>query len=112
MGGVVISPNMKRTKEMIDPQGNIIDPETKGIIELNDPGYVPTKEEIEAQINAVPIKENPTKSQDTIHETFPYMEKSITEQIDQAKKLLADLEVKKKEEIQRMKDELAKLEAE
>ena len=43
---------------MIDPSGNIINPETKEVIKLNVPDYVPTKEEIEKQINAIaPVPE-------------------------------------------------------
>lgn len=58
MGGVTISPNMKRTKDRIDTAGNIINPETKEIIQKNDPGYIPTKEEVEAKIN-VPVEPIP-----------------------------------------------------
>lgn len=41
MGGVVISPNIKKVKEMIDLQGNVIDPHTKKIIKKEPPEYIP-----------------------------------------------------------------------
>lgn len=36
-GSVVMSPKLKRTREMIDPDGNVIDPETKQVIKRNTP---------------------------------------------------------------------------
>lgn len=51
-GPVVIAPNLKKTSVRIDPAGNEIDPKTKKIIKAKEPEYVPTKEEIEAKINA------------------------------------------------------------
>lgn len=51
MGGVVISPNVQRTKQMIDVNGNQIDPKTKQVISQVDVPYVPTKEEIETMVN-------------------------------------------------------------
>lgn len=107
-----------------------------GIKEKNDSGYKPTKEEIERVINlpkeAVPIPEGLTvENAAVLADKTPvahvpegnltglfgdsFQESpaiTITEQIDRAKKHLADLELKKKEEIQRMKETLALLEAE
>lgn len=103
--GVVISPNMKRTKEMIDPMGNIIDPETKTVLELNTPGYVPTKEEVEAKIN-VPVE--PTSPPVNFQPTDTKL--TIQQQIEQAEQHLVALKLQKKDQIHKMKEELAKLE--
>ena len=141
MGGVVVKSGKKKETAWIDPEGNILDVEASqtglkvnGIKEKNDPGYKPTKEEIEHVINLpkepakvpegltpenaaslgeapVKITDNPTRADTTLHETHPFRKLTITEEIDQAKKHLADLEVKKKEEIARRKAELAELEA-
>ena len=37
----IISPNLKRTSERIDPAGNVIDIKTKQIIKPVEPEYVP-----------------------------------------------------------------------
>lgn len=47
-GGVVISPNIKREKVQINAEGDEVIPFTKQVIKKNDPGYVPTPEEIAA----------------------------------------------------------------
>lgn len=41
MGGVIISPNIKRVSERIDPAGNVINPRTKQIIQPVQSEYVP-----------------------------------------------------------------------
>ena len=42
MGGTYISPNPKRTKELIDPDGNVLDSlETKNIIKLAEAPVAP-----------------------------------------------------------------------
>ena len=114
MGGVIISPNMKHVRERIDPEGNVINPETKELIEKNAVGYVPTKEEVEAKINlpTEPIKPNlpPESIFSRLAPPMVGIMPTIQEQIEQAKKHLADLELQKKEEIKRKKAELAALE--
>jgi hypothetical protein len=104
MGNILISPNIKKESVRIDPNGNLIDSRTKQIIQKNEPDYIPTKEEIEAQINAVPAPEEPKPP--VLGSTLP-----IAVQIEQAKAHLAALELLKQDEIKRMKEELARLEA-
>jgi hypothetical protein len=41
MGGVVIAKDIKKTKEMIDLAGNVIDPQTKRVIKKEPPEYIP-----------------------------------------------------------------------
>lgn len=101
MSQVILSPNVKKESVRIDTYGNIIDPKTGEILKANVPDYVPTKEEIEAKINMP--KEPPA--------VLPTA-KSISEQIAYAERLLAELKLKKKEEITRLKQELEKLEKE
>ncbi len=118
----------------MDADGNILDMEVSptglvnhGILEKNEPQYIPTKEEIETKINlpkeAVPIPEGLTVENaailasqippvPTLIETKQQSTLSIQQQIDQAEKHLADLKVQKKEEIARRKAELAELEKE
>lgn len=49
MGNVVLGRKVKREKARIDPNtGDVIDPKTGDLIEKNDPGYMPTKQELES----------------------------------------------------------------
>lgn len=59
MGGVFISPNLKKTSDRIDTSGNIIDKNSKQIISANTPEYVPTPEEIQ---KTTPVTEKPVDS--------------------------------------------------
>jgi len=54
----IISNNLKRTSERIDPAGNIIDARTKQIIKPIEPEYVPTvvSQETPPQIPATTSK--------------------------------------------------------
>jgi len=92
MGGVVISPNIKKESVRISPSGDIIDPNTKQILQKNEPEIV----EQPAMVEPEPVKTALT----------------IQERIDATKKLLADLEEEKRLEIQKMKEALARLENE
>jgi restriction endonuclease Mrr len=51
MGGVVISPKLKKTSVRIDMYGNEIDPVTKQVIKPAEEEYKPTPQEIEAVKN-------------------------------------------------------------
>ena len=42
---VIISPNIKRESERINPNGEVIDPRTKQVIKHSAPDYVPTAED-------------------------------------------------------------------
>lgn len=45
-GGVVISPNVKKTSDRLNKNGDIIDPKTKQVIEKKEEPYAPTSEEL------------------------------------------------------------------
>jgi hypothetical protein len=97
MGQVVISPNIKRTSERIDPAGNVIDPRTKQIIVPKQVEYVPPIQPIstpEAKIEPMP---QPVIKDDGM---------SIHEQIKQAEANLEKLKEAKKVKIEQMKKEL------
>ncbi len=71
---------------MINPDGDVIDPETKKIVEKNDPGYIPTKEEIEAKVN---ISKEAIKVPEQIKKLNPLgdlIKKQIQEQVQQTVK--------------------------
>ena len=51
----IISPNLKRTSERIDPAGNIINARTKEIIKPVEPVYVPPETPVEAPQAPTPI---------------------------------------------------------
>ena len=101
---VVISPNIRKESVRLNINGDIIDPHTKQVIKPNAPDYIPTRQEIEAQINA-PVEEvfRPISTPET--------KLTISQQIEEAKKHLADLELQKQDEIKRKRAELAELEA-
>lgn len=43
---VIISPNIKRQSDRINPNGEVIDPRTRQVIKHSVPEYVPTAEDI------------------------------------------------------------------
>lgn len=104
MGGVTISPNIHKEAVRINTNGDVIDPKTKQVIQPNAPDYIPTREEIEAQINATPVEQ--------VSRPISTETKTIAQQIEEAKAHLASLELQKQDEIKRMKEELARLEQE
>ena len=62
MGNVVISPNIKRQSERIDPAGNIINSKTKEVIKSIEPEYiapvVEPKVEVKQETNSMSEKIN------------------------------------------------------
>lgn len=107
----IISHNLKKTSERIDPQGNIINPKTKQVIAQNNQEYIPSPEEL-ARVD------NTTQPDSILDATASPMEgtrasstpKSIQEEINATKAKLAQLEEKKKQKIEEMKRELEELE--
>lgn len=93
----IISPNIKKTSERIDPSGNIINPRTKQIVKPVEPEFVPPTPEI---IHTASPVEPPQLSNPL----------SIQQQIDEAKANLAKLEELKKLKIAQMKAEIELLE--
>lgn len=93
MGNVIISPNIKKVSDRIDTSGNILNPKTKEII---------TKVEPEIAQQPAP--------QSVIASTTSFTPKveglSILDQIEQAKKNLAQLEELKRLKIEEKKKEL------
>lgn len=97
MGNVYIDPNLRKTSERIDPDGNIINPRTKQVIQ-------PVIQDYQEPENVV-VNQAPQKQETPISSSL-----SIQEQIDQAKQNLAKLEELKKLKIAQMKAELELLE--
>ena len=91
---IVISPNIKKESARIDPVGNIIDAQTKQVIQPVESEYVPP---VEAPQEA---PQAPTSNA-----------MSIQAQIDEAKSNLSKLEELKKLKIAEMKAQLELLEA-
>jgi hypothetical protein len=94
MGGVFVSPNIKKESVRISPNGDFIDPKTKQVIQEVEPEFV------------API-EQPTPQIQT-----PPKDKSIKELIAETEAALVQLKEMRKQEIERMKAELAELEEE
>ena len=98
-GGVIISPNIKRTKESINVNGDKVVPFTKQIIEKNEPAYVPTPEEVNKAVAKTPepLPAHPDSTMDSL---------SVLEQIEATKKKLVELEELKRLKIEEKKKEL------
>lgn len=96
MGNVYIDPNLRKTSERIDPQGNIINPRTKQVIQPVEEDYIAPQE-----ATSEAPKTLPQPLQAPITSSL-----SIQDQIDQAKKDLAKLEELKKLKIAQMEAEL------
>lgn len=96
MNNVILSQNIKRVSERIDPSGNVINPVTKQVVIPNTPEYIPTVEDMTPKTVAQPISSSPL---------------SIQQQIDEAKANLLKLEELKKLKIAEMKAQLELLEA-
>ncbi len=90
MNNVVISPNPRKISERIDHNGNVINPITKEITQ-------PIEQEYVAPVQPVQQPIQQSKAQTTL---------SIQEQIEEAKKNLAQLEELKKLKIAQMEAEL------
>lgn len=93
MGGVIISPNIKKTSVRIDPDGNIINKDTKEIIENNS-------DLIPEPVTTPIVREQPV--QHTL---------SIADQIKETEERLAQLKELKQLKIQQMKAEIELLES-
>lgn len=100
---VLISPNLKKQSDRIDPMGNIIDKRTKQILEPVTIDDV-TPQDIKNAMQNVGQDMPQTES-------FVTNPLSIQEEIDETKKRLALLEEKKKAQIEEMKKQLAILES-
>lgn len=93
MGNVYIDPNLRKESNRIDPDGNIINPRTKQIIQ-------PIIQDYQEPENVV-INQAPQKQEAPISNSL-----TIQEQIDQAKENLAKLQELKKLKIAQMEAEL------
>lgn len=57
MGGVIISPNIKKTSARVNLAGDIIDPKTKQPLErIDQPDYVPNAEDFERAAAHIPAE--------------------------------------------------------
>lgn len=96
MGGVVVSPNIKRESVRIDPAGNVINPRTKAIVTPVEVDVVsPVK--VEEVVETAPVPMNSPLA--------------IQQQIEDAKANLAQLEELKKLKIAEMKAQLELLQS-
>lgn len=93
---VIIDPNIKKVSERINPNGDVINPKTKEIITPNLPEYVEPVQTLATVPQPVPQPVSTTLS--------------IQQQIEEAKKNLAQLEELKKLKIAQMKAEIELLE--
>lgn len=121
MGNVVMGQNIKRTKEIIDANGNVLsslDPQKKQIVQSNKPDYVPTVDEIKAMVTGAKEGQQ-TVAKATVEELkekgllVAVMENkstSIVQQIKDAEAHLDRLHELKKAEITKKKKELEELE--
>lgn len=106
---VQISANLNKRKESIDVHGNIVVPFTKQIIKSVDEGnYIPTPEEIQQSLK--PKEE--VKPEPVFAPGGNQTGLSVQQQIDEAKKQLAQLEELKKLKIAQMEAELELLKGE
>lgn len=97
MGGVYLAPNIKPTRVRINTNGDIIDPITKQVIQETEPEFVaPIEPTPELQVFEKPL--------------VVQRQKSIKELIADTEATLAQLKEMRKQEIERMKAELAELE--
>lgn len=92
--GVFVSPNIQKESVRINTNGDFIDPKTKQVIQEVVPEFVAPVEEQQP----VPMVSTPDQT------------KSIKELIVDAEEALAQLKELRKQEIERMKAELAELE--
>jgi hypothetical protein len=108
---VQISANLNKRKESIDANGNTVVPFTKQIIKSVDAdNYIPTPEELQAITNPKPVEE--VKPEPVFALGGNQTGLSVQQQIDEAKKQLAQLEELKKLKIAEMKAELELLQSE
>lgn len=98
MGKVVISPNIIKTSERIDMNGNVINPRTKQII---------TPREVE--ISPIPPLPEPLQAP-VLAETTKDDGLSVLSEIEATKRKLAELEETKKKKIEETKKLLSELE--
>lgn len=108
MGNVVISANLKKTRDRINLDGSVIDPRTKQVIAPNRPEYVPTAAET-ARAVAPQVAPEPAQAP-VAHQAVGNDPLDILDQIKQAKARLKDLEELKKLKIKEKKAELELLE--
>lgn len=103
MGGVQLSPNIKKTSQRIDTAGNIIDPKTKQILVPVEKDYVPPVqvEKKPEQLKAEPVTEITFKLK-TLSD--------IKSAIKQVEFQLAELQELKRKKVEEMKKELEEAE--
>lgn len=99
----VISPNIKRTSERINPNGDVINPKTKQVIAPNTQEYIPTPEE--AAIVAPQVTESTTIKVNSVRTL-----KVIKDEIVSLEAKLAELQEEKKLKVEEMKKELEEAE--
>lgn len=82
MGGVIISPNIKKEKAQIDVDGNEVRPFTKEVIKPKDQFYVPTQAEREAAQKATEATEAAKDEEPETGEEIKPQAEPIVDQTD------------------------------
>ena len=78
----IISPNLKRTSERIDPAGNVINARTKEIIKPIETEYVPPVAPVEAPQAPTPIVNEPSGGLSKMDEMInKLVEKKVEEMV-------------------------------
>lgn len=102
---VVISPNIQKSSERIDQNGNVIDKLTKQVIEPKQQEYIPPQSvEVPVEAHLAPVFAPQTT------ETPKSGTLSIQEQINATEAKLNELKEAKKQQIEEMKKQLLELE--
>lgn len=78
MGGVQLSPNIKKTSQRIDPNGNIIDPKTKQVLIPVEQDYVPP---VQVEKKPEPVAETPKANNPLADAIKAQVQKAVQEQI-------------------------------
>lgn len=98
-----ISPNIKRTSERINPNGDVINPKTKQVISQNTQEHIPSQEEVSATLPQA------TESPTTVLNTSRTL-KVIKDEIIAIEAKLAALQEERKLKVEEMKKELEEAE--
>jgi len=113
MGGVQLSPNIKKTSQRIDPNGNIIDPKTRQILVPVEQDYVPpVKVEKSLTINSQDENHPMVKAIESYKEVTSKLEtlSDIKIAIKKVETQLSELRDLKRKKVEEMRKELEEAE--
>lgn len=110
MGGVQISPDIKKTSEQINMRGDKVKPFTKQIIQPREPEYVPTAEEQAGEV-VTPIQETKTESELPKVDAENMSVKELRHLIESKEDELEVLKKLLKDKVRKLRAELEELES-